>query len=1430
MSSLYFKNCSACGVNLPEADRHSKCLLCLGETHNLQTCEICLSFTTRARKGRDARLKALLYERALAPQMLPAPSQSSPIQEVAQPPSPRVGDRRDSTQANASLEEQPRKKAKLSKQATKPAKTKEKPSKQKKGRQLTGVQPLSPPILETVPHLSGSTLQLQEPLPNMLEMEDPSHLPPLELLAPHLEPEQPPDLSLSPPPLPPSQTSPPPSPNSPQPVPGETPSPIQPSTSAQSSRRRQRSPSPHANQPSTPSHPPPKKVRSLPPEHYQTYGYQEYPYHLYPPPPPPFPYPFYYPPPPDHFRGPHAYQYPDPRYPQPPRAPPTATLSQPPDLHPEVDPQSLPHDPRMPPQPETDTIDLESNEDTPVIQDPVTDSDPSPQHLEDFKKFSALMIRLARTLNLTTPEPSDTVTDPCFTSTEQQAPASTVLPTLPYLLKILKNTGVAPSLVPATPKRAENLYRIDLSSASWLSKMPKANSVVTDAQPKPIQINQSSPSDKEGRKLDSMAKKFYSSACLFARMAHYGVYMSVYQTLLWNKISPYLDLLPPAEQPLAKAFAQEALLLAKLQKDLAKNTADTSGKLIAGSVALRRHAWLRAAILSQSQRALIENLPMDEAGLFNPETDSQLEHSHKMKQTVYKYDQQPYTYQRQRWGSYYYRPQFYNRPYNTSFYRGRQRPYAPATAARRPSLPSRGPWTGYQPGKIPSPTDATYPIHRSYPRHHTPESVPPGRPIFQPQTGHYYPPTLSAGLRLGYSVHPGSHVLHHKRDPIRTPPNAAPSKLVHQNLRPSPRLTVSGPSSTPLCPPLPCMVDKSTQCSLGNSIQPTPSLCVPHDGRLQLGLGSSPQGVPGQRALDPTRPEIPHQRPRNDGGGESSSGLRPNCIQPCGPDSDRQHSCQILHKQTGRNEVTNTSLNRHTHLGMVHSTQCPSHSHPPPGTGQHFSGLPEQNSKKQSRMASPPNTIQTHHTQMGHPQDRPFCLPFEHSLPSLLRKTPPSRIPRLSRRRLPIPLDTRPPIHLPSAPPPIPSHSQDNPRQIGLHPNHPVVATPALVCPTPPTLQQPIPQIRPHPGPPHGGERAGASPRPPIPPSYSVEDQASINLSDAVSRIILAAHKPNTTKSYNYKWSLFTSFANSAGHNPTTAPTPVVLDFLVHLSNKCSSLSSVKCYLAAISSFRRKAGLPSLFQDHLVQLFLKGYKNVHPPASPPAPQWSLELVLSQLSKPPFEPMASNEISHLSWKTAFLVAITSARRSSELTALRSDPPYIRFHDDKVVLRTDVTFLPKVVSQFHMSEDIILPAFFTNPTSPLEVTLHSLDVKRALSFYLHRTSSYRKSPKLFLKYRKDTLGHPVSSQGLASWIVSTIRLAYQLAGKEPPSHLVAHSTRSVSTSQAFLRGVPLDQICRAATWSTPSTFASHYKLDIHAKKDAAFGRAVLFSCVA
>ena len=210
-------------------------------------------------------------------------------------------------------------------------------------------------------------------------------------------------------------------------------------------------------------------------------------------------------------------------------------------------------------------------------------------------------------------------------------------------------------------------------------------------------------------------------------------------------------------------------------------------------------------------------------------------------------------------------------------------------------------------------------------------------------------------------------------------------------------------------------------------------------------------------------------------------------------------------------------------------------------------------------------------------------------------------------------------------------------------------------------------------------------------------------------------------------------------------------------------------------------------------------------------------------------MATCDLKLLSLKTLFLVAITSARRASELAALRADQPFLQFFRDKVVLHTDVSFLPKVVSSFHLSQPLILPTLFPEPSTDLERMLHTLDVRRALAFYVSRTKDFRTSHKLFLCYFGQKKGSPASPSSLSRWLVSTISLAYDLQGQTPPDSLKAHSTRVVASSTAFLRGVDLSDICRTATWSQPSTFITHYRLDVRASKETRFGRAVLASAL-
>ncbi len=48
---------------------------------------------------------------------------------------------------------------------------------------------------------------------------------------------------------------------------------------------------------------------------------------------------------------------------------------------------------------------------------------------------------------------------------------------------------------------------------------------------------------------------------------------------------------------------------------------------------------------------------------------------------------------------------------------------------------------------------------------------------------------------------------------------------------------------------------------------------------------------------------------------------------------------------------------------------------------------------------------------------------------------------------------------------------------------------------------------------------------------------------------------------------------------------------------------------------------------------------------------------------------------------------------------------------------------------------------------------------------------------------------------------------------PLDIRANSTRGVASSTVLFRGVPLEDICMAAGWSSPHTFVKFYNLDVN-----------------
>ena len=64
---------------------------------------------------------------------------------------------------------------------------------------------------------------------------------------------------------------------------------------------------------------------------------------------------------------------------------------------------------------------------------------------------------------------------------------------------------------------------------------------------------------------------------------------------------------------------------------------------------------------------------------------------------------------------------------------------------------------------------------------------------------------------------------------------------------------------------------------------------------------------------------------------------------------------------------------------------------------------------------------------------------------------------------------------------------------------------------------------------------------------------------------------------------------------------------------------------------------------------LSSFHRDRPKSSRNLPKWNLSVVLNELTKAPFEPRKDTDLKHLTLKTAFLLALASGKRRSEIHA-------------------------------------------------------------------------------------------------------------------------------------------------------------------------------------
>ncbi|XP_073467253.1 uncharacterized protein [Aquarana catesbeiana] len=333
----------------------------------------------------------------------------------------------------------------------------------------------------------------------------------------------------------------------------------------------------------------------------------------------------------------------------------------------------------------------------------------------------------------------------------------------------------------------------------------------------------------------------------------------------------------------------------------------------------------------------------------------------------------------------------------------------------------------------------------------------------------------------------------------------------------------------------------------------------------------------------------------------------------------------------------------------------------------------------------------------------------------------------------------------------------------------------------------------------------------------------SKGFSECLTTMLLSSRKKVTRDIYAKVWKVYVSFCQSEHREVKDLVS--VLEFWQNGADKNLAVSTLKVQVAALGVYLER----SLSSETLIMRFFKALSRSRPVPVKHFPNWDLSVVLQALAKEPFEPLQAISLKNLTLKTIFLVAITSARRISELHALSVKEPFLSVFPDRVVLKVDPGFLPKVASFSNRSQEITLPTFCANPSGEKEGQFHNLDVRRILLHYLEVTGGFRVSDSLFVPFSGNKKGQQASKASLARWLKTAISVAYSQMGLSSPLGIRAHSTRAQATTWAERAGATPDQICKVATWSSYLTFVRHYRLDLLSAGDQAFGRKVLQAVV-
>jgi hypothetical protein len=309
------------------------------------------------------------------------------------------------------------------------------------------------------------------------------------------------------------------------------------------------------------------------------------------------------------------------------------------------------------------------------------------------------------------------------------------------------------------------------------------------------------------------------------------------------------------------------------------------------------------------------------------------------------------------------------------------------------------------------------------------------------------------------------------------------------------------------------------------------------------------------------------------------------------------------------------------------------------------------------------------------------------------------------------------------------------------------------------------------------------------PTSRRLEDMRRLRcdgVSDAAFRLISASWRPSSTRRYDGIWDAFRDFLRARALPLSSVTLRVVLDYFSDMFDRGRAFRTIRLHRSVLSSTLPPFDGHSVGDHPLVSRLIQGIFQRRPPSRRLYDSWNVGRVFD------FFASWSSPLSfeQLQRKTAFLLAMASSKRPSELSSIRCSSAFMVIDEEKA------RFLPSCLSKTDRQRH--LGAAFSIARLPVSSDASVCPVEVLETYLRRRAELHVPHDYVFCGFRAPR--DPLSTAAFSDRLRWVMRHSGIIA---PPG-----STRATSVSDAFARGDDLAAVLRAGDWSRAGLFFRHY----------------------